>query len=171
MQRREFMAGLGAAAAWSVVARGQPSDRIRRIGVLMGWSESDPEYQSYFSAFAQELARLGWRVGDNLRIEQRWTNGNIDRAQAFAKELIERQPDVILTATTPATAALHRETRTIPIMFAVVSDPVGAGFAASLSKPGGNVTGFINNRGLHGGQAAGAAQGDRAPHQTRGDHV
>jgi ABC-type uncharacterized transport system substrate-binding protein len=144
MLRREFIAGLGAAGAMPGMARGQQSDRIRRIGLLMGWSESDPEYRSYVSAFAQELARLGWRGGDNLRIEQRWTDGNIDRAQAFAKELVQRQPDVFLSATTPATAALHRETRTIPIVFVVVSDPVGAGFAASLSKPGGNLTGFIN---------------------------
>src|SRR5271170_5039541 len=101
MRRRQFIAGLGSAAAWPVVAQAQQGDRLRRIGVLMGWSESDPEYRAYLSAFAQELARLGWSIGSNARIEQRWTNGDVDRARAFARELVELKPDVILAGTTP----------------------------------------------------------------------
>jgi putative ABC transport system substrate-binding protein len=153
MRRREFIMVVGgAAAAWPLAARAQQGDRVRRIGVLMGWSESDPARAAYFSALVQELARRGWRVGGNLGVEHRWTNGDIDRARVFAKELVEMQPDVILAGTTPVTAALLRETRTIPIVFAVVSDPVGAGFIASLSHPGGNATGFINVEAAMGGK-------------------
>jgi putative tryptophan/tyrosine transport system substrate-binding protein len=125
---------------------------VRRIGVLMGWSESDPVFRGWEVTFAEELGRLGWVDGRNARIEQRWTDANVDRAGMFAKELVNLQPDVILARTTPVTAALQRETRTIPIIFAGISDPVGAGFVASLSRPAGNLTGFINLEAAMGGK-------------------
>jgi putative ABC transport system substrate-binding protein len=152
MQRREFIGLIGGAAAWPHLARAQQPGRMRRIAVLMGWSESDPEYRAWLDAFVRGLAQLGWVDGRNVRFDVRWTNGNIEKAHTFAKELVELQPDVILAGTTPVTAALLRETRTIPIIFAVVSDPVGAGFVASLPRPGGNITGFINEEAVMGGK-------------------
>jgi putative tryptophan/tyrosine transport system substrate-binding protein len=143
MRRREFISLLsGAAVAWPLEARAQPSDRMRRLGVLMGYAESDPEAKGFFAGFMQTLADLGWIDGRNLRMDVRWAPGSIDRMRTFAKELVELQPDVILANSTPVTAALQRETRTIPIVFAVASDPVGSGFVASLARPGGNITGF-----------------------------
>jgi putative ABC transport system substrate-binding protein len=144
MRRRQFIAGLGGAAAWPVVARAQQGERVRRIGVLMGWTEPNPEFRSMLAAFVQELARFDWMDGRNVRIVQRWTNGDIDRVAPLAKELVDIKPDVLLASTTPVTTALQREARSIPIVFAVVSDPVGAGFVASLARPGGNITGFID---------------------------
>jgi putative ABC transport system substrate-binding protein len=145
MNRRKLLALLGgAAASWPVVARAQQGEGVRHIGVLMGWSETDPLYRIWFAAFVQALARFGWVEGANLRIEQRWTNAEFERIAPFAKELVERKPDVILSGTTPVTVALHRETITIPIVFAIVSDPIGAGLVAGVSRPGGNITGFIN---------------------------
>ena len=144
MKRREFMTLLGGAAAWPVSARAQQLERMRRIGVLMGYAENDPEAQTRLAAFKQALLALGWGEGRNLRIDLRWTAGDIDRASTFAKELVAVHPEVILANTTPVTAALQRETKTIPIVFAIVSDPVGAGFVESLPRPGGNITGFIN---------------------------
>jgi putative ABC transport system substrate-binding protein len=152
MKRREFIAGLGGAAAWPVVGRAQQPERTRRIGVLMGWEENDPHFQSWFTAFVRELARLRWETGVNLRIEQRWTNADTARAGLLARELVELQPDVILAGSTPVTAALQRETHTIPIVFAAVADPVGSGFVASLPRPGGNLTGFSNIEGGTGGK-------------------
>jgi putative tryptophan/tyrosine transport system substrate-binding protein len=143
VRRREFIAGLGSTTVWPVVGRAQQIDRTRRVGVLMGWSEGNSEYRSYLAAFIEELAALGWPTG-SLQIEQRWTDGNIDRARILAKQIVELQPDVILSATTPVTTAVQRETRAVPVVFVVVSDPVGAGFTESLSRPGGNFTGFIN---------------------------
>jgi putative ABC transport system substrate-binding protein len=140
MQRREFVTALGSAAAWPLIARAQQPDRMRRIGVLMGSSEIDAG--AFFAAFVEELARLGWTDGRNVRIEQRWANADVTRASVFASELVATQPDVILVSTTPATAALHRENSTIPIVFTLVSDPVGAGFVAGLPRPGGKMTGF-----------------------------
>jgi putative tryptophan/tyrosine transport system substrate-binding protein len=141
MRRREFIAGISA-AAWPVVARAQQGERVRRIGVLLGWADSSPPY--WLDAFIKELARLGWVDGRNVRIEQRWTNADPDRTASLAEELIELKPDVILAGTTLATAALQRESRSIPIVFTMVSDPVGVGFVASLARPGGNLTGFID---------------------------
>jgi putative tryptophan/tyrosine transport system substrate-binding protein len=152
MRRREFMAGLAGAAVATHIARAQQAERVRRVGVLMGWSGSDPENRSWFDAFVQGMAQFGWADGHNLRIEQRWSNADIDRARAFAKELVELNPDVILSGSTPATAALHQETATIPIVFAVVGDPVGAGFVTSLPRPGGNITGFLNIEATMGGK-------------------
>ena len=141
MTRREFIAGLGGAAVLPVAARAQQSGRMRQIGVLITGSESDPDQQYWLAASVQELARLGWIDGRNLRIDRRFAD-DIDRIRKAAKELVALQPDVILTASTPATAAVQRETRTIPIGFAPVVDPVGSGFVAGLPRPGGNLTGF-----------------------------
>jgi putative ABC transport system substrate-binding protein len=142
MRRREFIAGIGSAVAWPVVARAQQGERVRRVGVLMPWSENDPAIKVNLSAFIQGLASLGWSEGRNLRIDVRWAAGDLELVRLYAKELIAQQPDVILTDGTPQTAALQRETRTIPIVFVDVADPVGSGFVASLSRPGWNVTGF-----------------------------
>jgi putative ABC transport system substrate-binding protein len=140
MRRRDFIAALGGAAAWPFVARAQQGDRMRRVGVLMAGDENDPEG---LSGFTQGLAELGWTEGRNMRMDVRWATGSVDRMRMFAKELVGLQPDVILTSNTPVTAALQRETRTIPIVFAAASDPVGDGFVAGLPHPGGNLTGFI----------------------------
>jgi putative ABC transport system substrate-binding protein len=143
MGRREFVALLGGAAAvWPLAARAQQASGMRRVGVLMGYAENDPEAKVFFAGFTQRLAELGWVEGRNLRMDVRWAPGSVDRMRTFARELVELQPDVILANSTPVTAALQRETRTIPIVFAVASDPVGSGFAASLARPGGNITGF-----------------------------
>ena len=154
MRRREFICLIGgsAAATWPLAARAQQRDRMRRIGALMSWSETDPRWQSYFAEFVQELARLGWVDQRNARIDQRWSDENLDRTLAFARELIELQPDAILAGGALSTSALQRETRNIPIVFAVVSDPVGLGFVAGLSRPGGNITGFSNIEGAIAGK-------------------
>jgi len=152
MRRREFVTLLGGAAAWPIAARAQQRGLLRRIGVLMSWDESDPEIKTFFSSFMQGLAKSGWTDGGNVQMEVRWAGGNIDRLRMFAKELVDLQPDVILATSTPATAALQQATRAIPIVFAGISDPVGAGFVASLSRPGGNLTGFINMEGALGGK-------------------
>ena len=144
MRRREFIAGLGSAAAWPVVARAQQPERMRHIGVLMSFAENDPEGKGLLSALTRGLAELGWTDGRNVRMDIRWSAGDVDRMQTFAKEMVDLQPDVILANTTPVTDALQRETRTIPIVFVSPSDPVGAGFVASLPRPGGNLTGFID---------------------------
>ena len=145
IRRREFISTLGGAAvAWPLEARSQQSGRMPRIGVLMGYGESDPDSKAMLSAFTQRLRELGWTEGRNVRIDLRWASGNIDQMRLFAKELVDLQPAVILAQTTPVTAALQRETRTIPIVFVIVVDPIGSGFVASLPQPGGNITGFIN---------------------------
>jgi hypothetical protein len=131
IKRREFIGGLAGVAAWPMVIHAQQPDRVRRIGVLMASDENDPEGKAYFSGFTQGLAELGWIDGSNLRMNVRWAGDNLERLRIFAKELIDLQPAVILAYATPATAALQRETRTIPIVFVGVSDPVGAGFVAS----------------------------------------
>jgi putative ABC transport system substrate-binding protein len=152
MRRREFIRLLGGAAAWPIAARAQQRGLLRRIGVLMSWDESDPVIKTFLSGFVQGLAELGWTDGGNVRMEVHWAGGNADRLRMFAKELVDLQPDVILATSTPATAALQQTTRTIPIVFAGISDPVGAGFVASLPRPGGNLTGFINMEGAFGGK-------------------
>jgi putative tryptophan/tyrosine transport system substrate-binding protein len=145
IRRREFITLIaGAAAAWPLAARAQQSEHVRRVGVLMAFDENDPEAKAYLSGFTQGLAELGWTDGRNLRMDVRGAAGNVDRMRMSAKELLDLQPDVILAHGTPSTAAFQRETRTIPIVFASVSDPVGEGFVASLPRPGGNITGFIS---------------------------
>jgi putative ABC transport system substrate-binding protein len=153
LRRREFITLLGgAAAAWPVAARAQQPERVRLIGVLMAFAESDPAAQSDVAGFRDELKKLGWMEGKNLRIELRWGAGDADRIKTFAKELVDLRPDAILGQTTPVIGALARETRTIPIVFAVVSDPIGSGFGASLAHPGGNITGFTTNEPAVGGK-------------------
>jgi putative ABC transport system substrate-binding protein len=145
MKRRAFIAGLGSAAAWSVVARAQQSQKTRLVGVLMGFADSsDPDGQARLAAFRQALAALGWREGDNLRIEVRWGAGDVNRSTSAAKELVGTRPDVILSHATLATDAVHRATSSIPIVFVAVPDPIGSGFVESLPHPGGNMTGFLN---------------------------
>jgi putative tryptophan/tyrosine transport system substrate-binding protein len=145
MKRREFIAGLGGAAAWPLAAQGQQTERVRRIGVLMLGDENDPirGTKGWLSAFMRGLAELGWTDGRNLRMDVRWDGDNLDRQRMYAKELVDLQPDVIFAITTPQIAALQEQTRTIPIVFAGPSDPIGSGFVASLSRPGGNMTGFM----------------------------
>ena len=141
MKRRAFITLLGgAAAAWPAAARAQQGERMRRVGVLSPVSESDASGQRRHAAFRKRLDELGWKAGRNIQIDYRWSAGNADRLRIFAKELVELKPDVILAETTPAAQAILAETRTIPIVFVVVSDPIGSGFVASLNRPGGNVT-------------------------------
>jgi len=142
LKRREFITLLSVASVWPLVVCAQQPDRIRLIGVLMGFAESDPTAQSMVAAFRAALAKLGWTEGSNVRIELRWSGYDRDRIKTLAKELVDLRPDVILGQTTPVTAALARETQGISIVFVTVSDPIGSGFAASLAHPGGNVTGF-----------------------------
>jgi putative ABC transport system substrate-binding protein len=143
MRRREFITLLGGtAAALPLAARAEQSDRMRRIGVLMGFAESDPTAQSWIAAFQNALAKLGWTEGSNLRIELRWAAADPDKIRSFAKELVDLRPDAIFDQTTPVTGALASETQTIPIVFVYVADPIGSGFAPSLARPGGNITGF-----------------------------
>jgi putative tryptophan/tyrosine transport system substrate-binding protein len=144
MRRREFMTVLGGAAiGWPLAARAQ-GERMRRIGVLMGIAESDPARQSFEAAFTEALQELGWSSGRNIRIEYRWGAGDAERIRNFARELVEMQLDLIVGHTTPVVAALKAQTRTIPIVFTQVSDPVGSGFIDGFAKPGGNITGFTN---------------------------
>jgi putative ABC transport system substrate-binding protein len=142
LRRRDFIAVLGGAAAWPLAARAQQGDRVRRIGVLMSYDENDPVMKPSVSAFTQALADLGWTDGRNMRTDLRWAGADINRIRALAQELVGLQPDIILTATTPATAAVQRETRTIPIVFAAMADPVASGIVARLDRAGGNITGF-----------------------------
>jgi ABC-type uncharacterized transport system substrate-binding protein len=153
MRRRDFITLLGgAAAAWPLAARAQQGERMRRIGVLMGFAENDPEGTLWFSSFTRAFQELGWVDGRNVRMDVRWDASNSDPNQKFAKELVSLKPDVILAHGTPLTAALQRETRTVPIVFGAVADPVGEGFVANLSRPGGNITGFVFTEGEIGGK-------------------
>jgi len=136
MKRRRFIRLLGGAAAWPLAARAQQGDRVRRIGVLQADDENDPEGKRRYSAFTQALADLGWADGRNVRMDLRWGGGDINRIRALAQELAGLQPDIILTHGTPATAAVQRETRTIPIVFANLADPVVSGIVARLDRPG-----------------------------------
>jgi putative ABC transport system substrate-binding protein len=152
MRRRQFIAGLGSAAAWPVVARAQQGDRVRRIGVLMPFDENDPEGKPRYSMFIQALADLGWTDGRNVRMDLRWVGADINRIQALAQELVGLQPDIILASDTPAIVAVQRETRTIPIVFVNVTDPVASGIVARLDRPSGNVTGFAGLEASLGGK-------------------
>jgi putative tryptophan/tyrosine transport system substrate-binding protein len=141
--RRQFISALGGATlAWPLAARAQQPDRLRRIGVLNSLAETDLDAQAWDAAFRKGFDKLGWIDGRNIRIDYRWGAGSAERTQLFAKELVRLSPEVLLAVTTPATAALQKETQTIPIVFAIVSDPVGSGFVKSLAHPGGNATGW-----------------------------
>ena len=143
MKRREFITLLGGAAAWPLAARAQQGERMRRIGVLMGQAADDPEAQARVAAFVQGLQELGWTDGRNVRIDIRWPAGDADRARRYAAELVALAPDVILAPGNFTMGPLLQATRTVPIVFGSIIDPVGAGFIESLARPGGNVTGFI----------------------------
>ena len=144
MRRREFFTVLGMAVGWPLTARAQQPERMRRLGVLSSLAETDPEAQVWDAAFRKRLVELGWIDGRSIHIDCRWAAGSVDRLRLFARELVQLNPDALVTISTPATAALQAETRTIPIVFAWVSDPVGSGFVSSLAHPGGNITGFLN---------------------------
>jgi putative ABC transport system substrate-binding protein len=153
MNRREFIVGVGGAAiAWPLAARAQQDGRVRRIGVLMSFDENDPEGKLRYSAFTQALAGLGWADGRNVRTDLRWAGDDINRIRALAQELVGLQPDIILASSTAATAALQQETRTIPIVFVNVGDPVASGIVPRFNQPGGNITGFANYEATLGGK-------------------
>src|SRR5262249_23735151 len=146
MRRREFVALLGSGvAAWPLAARAQQPQRVRRIGVFMPGVADDPEYEARNAAFLQGLGELGWVVGRNVRIEDPWGAGDVERYRAIAAELVASAPDVALGVGSSITSALQKVTRTVPIVFANVTDPVGGGLVASLARPGGNTTGFITS--------------------------
>jgi putative ABC transport system substrate-binding protein len=143
IRRRDFITLLGGvAAAWPLAAGAQQGERVRRIGVLMPWDENEPVVKPRLSAFTQALADLGWTDGRNVRMDLRWAGADINRMRTYAQELVSLQPDLIVTNATPATAAVQRETRTIPIVFVNVGDPVVQRIVARLDRPGGNITGF-----------------------------
>jgi putative ABC transport system substrate-binding protein len=143
MKRREFFGLVGGAATWPLAARAQQSERMRRIGVLMNRTATDPEGQARVAAFQQALQQLGWSDDRNIRIDIRWGEDNIDRERKFAAELVALAPDVILASGTVSVTALQPISGTVPVVFAVVTDPVGAGFVDNLARPGGNLTGFM----------------------------
>lgn len=153
MRRREFLGVLGsAAAAWPVVARAQQAGPVRRIGILMGGAKGDSQNEAGLAAFTDALKELGWTNGQNIRIDIRWAAGDVERMKGLAKELVSLRSDLLVGHTTQPVAALQRETKTIPIVFLTVSDPIGSGFVASLPRPGGNITGFINIESSLGGK-------------------
>jgi len=144
MRRRDFITLIGGATAWPLAARAQQPDQVRRIGVLMCYAETDSDARAWYVAFREALQKLGWTEGRNIQIETRWaTPDDAESMRRLAKELVAPQPNVILSSTTPTTTALLQQTRTIPIVFAIVADPIGSGFVASFARPGGKVTGFI----------------------------
>jgi len=142
LHRRDFITLLGGAAAWPLAARAQQPDRVRRIAVLMSTAADDPEGRARITAFVQGLQQLGWTAGRNVQVEYRWTAGDPERARSYAAELAALAPDVIVTGGASYVAALQQATRTVPIVFATATDPVGGGLVTSLARPGGNVTGF-----------------------------
>src|SRR5215472_14034253 len=152
MHRRDFIRLLGGAAAWPITATAQQGDRVRRIGALMPYDESDPEGKLRYSAFVQALADLGWTDGRNVRMDLRWTGGDNNPIRGLAQELVGLQPDIILTNGAAPTVALQRETRSIPIVFANVTDPVASGIVPRLNQPGGNITGFAIQEASLGGK-------------------
>jgi putative ABC transport system substrate-binding protein len=141
--RRKFVTLLGGTAAWPLTAHGQQRERMRRIGVLMAFASDDPEGQARLAAFAQGLQQSAWTVGQSVRVDYRWSGGNVDNIRKYAAELVALAPDVILAHSSQAVAPLLQATRTVPIVFTSVSDPVGAGYVDSLARPGGNATGFL----------------------------
>jgi putative ABC transport system substrate-binding protein len=165
MKRRQFIAGLGVAAAWPVAARGQ-GERLRGIAVLNNVAESDPDIWAWISAFRQRLESLGWNEGRNLKINIWWGAGDLTRLRGYAAELVSTSPDVAFADSTPAISALQQASRTIPIVFVGGSNPVGSGFVASLARPEGNITGFISFEPTIGGKWLGTLK-EIAPRVTR----
>jgi putative ABC transport system substrate-binding protein len=142
MRRREFIAALGSAVAWPLTARAEQAERMRRLGILMAVAESDADARKGIGILQERLQKLGWKDGNNIRIDYRWGNGDPDRIQDLAKELVDLQPDVLVGHSTPSAKGLLKQTHTIPIVFLTVTDPMGQGLVSSLSHPGGNITGF-----------------------------
>ena len=142
MKRRDFITLLGGATAWPLAARAQQPERVRRIGVLLPATSDDAQYQAWFGAFLQALGQSGWTIGRNVQVDTRWATANADSVRRHATELAALAPDVIVSPGASTVGPLLQVTRTIPIVFAIVADPVGAGFVASLARPGGNATGF-----------------------------
>ena len=144
MRRREFIKFAGTVAAtWPLAARAQQGERVRRVGVLMNIGADDPEAPALVGAFAQGLAEAGWVIGRNARLDYRWFQGNAEAARAYAAELLALTPDIILVSGNQGATAIKQLTRTVPIVFARVADPVGSGIVDSLARPGGNITGFM----------------------------
>jgi putative tryptophan/tyrosine transport system substrate-binding protein len=169
VKRREFITLLGsAAAAWPLAARAQQREQMRRIGVLMAFASDDPEGQARLAAVAQGLQQSGWTVGQNVRVDYRWSGGNADNMRKYAAELVGLAPDVILAHSSQAVAPLLQATRTVPIVFTGVSDPVGAGYVDSLARPGGNATGFLVWEYSIAGKWLELLKGDRAPRNAGG---
>src|SRR5947207_4329297 len=163
LNRRDVISLLGStAAAWPLTSHAQQPGHTRLICVLMPYAQSDGDAQSWLAAFRGALSKLGWTEGSNLRIELRWSADNPDRMRALANELVDLRPNTIFGVTTPVVGALARETKTIPIVFAGVSDPIASGFAANHAHPGGNITGFMSNDPA--GTLGGIIEGDRSAH-------
>jgi putative ABC transport system substrate-binding protein len=156
MRRREFMTAVGGLAAWPLAVRAQQPGEMRRVGVLFGTAESDVEAQSLISETRRRFEELGWIEGRNIRIEDRWTAGDNNRLRAYADELAQLKPDVIVCEGTPVVAALQQATRTIPIVFVNANNPVGSGFVASIARPGRNITGLVSFEPEMGGKWLGA---------------
>jgi putative tryptophan/tyrosine transport system substrate-binding protein len=153
VRRRDFIGAIASSAApWPLAARAQQGDRMRRLGILMAGAESDSQYQADVAVFREGLQKLGWVDGQNIRIEVRWAGFDAETMRRYAKELIALQPDLILSNDTPTTATLLQQTRSVPIVFATVADPLGSGFVASFARPGGNATGFSVYEGSLGGK-------------------
>jgi len=153
MRRRTFIGLGGSVLCWPLIARrAKGAQRVRQIGALFGLVESDPQLLAGTTVFKRALQELGWIEGQNIQINSRWGATDIDLIQTFAKELVEARPDVLFGHSTPVVAALQRETKTIPIVFVIVSDPVGSGFVTSFRRPGGNITGFVNLEATLGGK-------------------
>ena len=169
--RREFITLIGAAAAWPVAARAQQPDRMRRIGMLVGLPEGDPEGEKWVQAFLRGMSQLGWRLGTNFQLDVRWVATDFDRTQAIAKELVQSRPDLIQVTSTPATTAIMRETQTIPVVFASVSDPIGAGFIQTLTRPGRKCDRICKHRSVTRREVGRSAQGGRAGYFSRGNDV
>jgi putative tryptophan/tyrosine transport system substrate-binding protein len=167
VRRREFIALVGGASlAWPLAALAQQSQRMRRIGMLVGLAEDDPDSQPRMAALREELVKLGWAEGRNIEIDIRSAAADVASMKRFAKELVALQPDLVLTQSTPAAAAMLAQTRTIPVVFVLVADPVGSGFVASLPRPGGNATGFTPIVSSLGGKWVELLK-EIAPHVTR----
>jgi putative ABC transport system substrate-binding protein len=153
VRRREFISGLGSVAIAGVPsARAQLPDRVRRVGVLMGWDQDDPAGQAEIAAFVKALAELGWVEGRNIAIAYRWSGSDVALAEMFAKELMAADPDILVARSTPPTMALKRATSTIPIVFVNATEPISSGIVSNLARPGGNITGFVGFEASIGGK-------------------
>jgi ABC-type uncharacterized transport system substrate-binding protein len=170
LRRRQFITLVGGAGVWPLAARAQRPEPMRRIGVLMGYPEGDPQAQANVTALRQGLKNLGWIEGRNVQIDYRWAGADPDKARAFARELVGLAPDVIVPSTNQVTRIVQQETRTIPVVFVFIGDPVGSGFVASLARPGRNITGFANFENSIGGKWLELLK-EIAPHAKRAGFI